>query len=46
MYLIHSQSRKDKSDSEIYSIIENALTKRKWKPLTDNIDDLTGWNLN
>jgi len=39
--------RKDESDAKIYNIIDNALTKRKWRPLKENDDsvqDITGWS--
>jgi len=34
----------DSTDSKIYKIIDNALTKRLWRPLKNSsIEDLTGW---
>jgi len=39
--------RKDESDAKIYNIIDNALTKRLWRPLKTydrSIQDITGWS--
>jgi len=39
--------RKDESDAKIYNIIDNALTKRKWRPLKtgdESIEDITSWS--
>ena len=39
--------RKDESDAKIYNIIDNALTKRLWRPLKqgdDSVQDITGWS--
>jgi hypothetical protein len=38
--------RRTESDAKIYNIIDNALTKRLWRPLKtgdDSIEDITGW---
>ncbi len=47
--LIHRRERyrKDESDAKIYNIVDNALTKRKWRPLKTqdrSIEDITGWS--
>ncbi len=47
--MIHRREtyRKDESDAKIYNIVDNALTKRLWRPLKDkdvSIQDLTGWS--
>ncbi len=39
--------KKGESDAKIYNIIDNALTKRKWRPLKtsdESIQDITGWS--
>jgi len=39
--------RRDESDAKVYNIIDNALTKRLWRPLKTNdvsIEDITGWS--
>ena len=39
--------RKDESDAKVYNIVDNAFTKRKWRPLKDqdiSIEDITGWD--
>jgi len=39
--------KRDESDAKVYNIIDNALTKRKWRPLKTNdesIQDITGWS--
>ena len=39
--------RRDESDAKIYNIIDNALTKRLWRPLKTydrSISDITGWS--
>src|ERR1041384_3369559 len=39
--------RRDESDAKIYNIIDNALTKRLWRPLKtydQSISDITGWS--
>lgn len=47
--MIHRREKYDKgeSDAKIYNIVDNALTKRKWRPLKDqdhSIEDITGWS--
>lgn len=47
--LIHRRERykKGSSDSKVYNIADNALTKRKWRPLKEqdeSIQDITGWS--
>ncbi len=47
--MIHRREtyRKDESDAKVYNIIDNALTKRLWRPLKTadrSIEDITGWS--
>ena len=39
--------RRTESDAKVYNIINNALTKRLWRPLKtldESIEDITGWS--
>ncbi len=39
--------KKSDNDAKIYKIVENALTKKNWRPLKDaddSIEDITGWS--
>jgi hypothetical protein len=39
--------KRNESDAKIYNIIDNALTKRLWRPLKkqdESIQDITGWS--
>jgi len=39
--------RREESDAKVYNIIDNALTKRLWRPLKkddESIEDITGWS--
>jgi len=47
--MIHRREkyRRDESDAKVYNIVDNALTKRKWRPLKtydESIQDITGWS--
>jgi len=46
--MIHRREKYDKneSDAKVYNIVDNAYTKRKWRPLKDqdqSIEDIVGW---
>lgn len=39
--------KKGESDAKVYNIIDNALTKRLWRPLKEHVEsikDITGWS--
>ncbi len=47
--MIHRREKynRDESDAKVYNIVNNALTKRLWRPLKkndDSIEDITGWS--
>ena len=47
--LIHRREKykRTESDAKIYNIVDNALTKRKWRPFKEHdisIQDITGWS--
>jgi len=47
--MIHRREtyKKTESDAKVYNIIDNALTKRLWRPLKEadeSIEDITGWS--